>query len=335
MKPLIKTISCIVLLLLPLSIRGQHLDGWGNGKLRESALAVSANLPYAIVAYDFVERYLTDLQTMTEEEQRSRMERDDVKMLQGELSRLSLINEHTSLTFAEKEDFYRVGLYNDDFPLIELVFPASCQLLLGKNLKVLEQEWIEEINTFSYIVSSEPLIKKEELTRISDGFYVREGSSYYLESIHNHRYFQETKGELQQVFTMDHPVESVSNLFVSESKDIKLSLCLTIRKYGLKKEQKELPVNQWIAYQKSKGCDIYVGIEELKTDRITAMVFVVNPVLKYNHVMNVEVPYELLVKGEGCIEGDINLFIPTHNIQSLFDEMNVQNKTSKRQIKVK
>ena len=325
----------MVLLLLPLSIKGQQQDGWGNGKLRESALAVSTNLPYAIVAYDFVERYLTELQPMTEEEQRLRMKRDDVKLLQGDLLRLPLINEHTSLSFAEKGDSYRVGLYNDGFPLIELVFPASCQLLLGKNLKVLEQEWIEELNTFPYIESLETSIKKEELTRISDGFYVREGSSYYLESIHNHRYFQETKGKLKPVFTMDHPAESVSNLFVTESVGNKLSLCMTIRKYGLKKEQKELPVNKWIAYQKSKGCDIYVGIEELKTDRITAMVFVVNPVLKYNHVMNVEVPYDLLVKGEGCIEGDINLFIPTHNIQSLFDELNVQNKTSKRQIKVK
>lgn len=322
-------------MLLPLSIRGQHLEGWGNGKLRESALGVSSNLPYAIAVYDFAERYLTDLQELTEEEQRSRMERDDVKILQGDLKRLSLMNEQTSLSFAEKENTYLIGLFNDGFPLLELAFPASCQLLLGKNLKQLEQEWIEELNDFSYVPVHDTIISKEGLKQVAGGFFIREGSSYYLESIHNHQYFQELQGTLKKVFSMDHPAESVSNLFVSELKDIKLSLCLTIRKYGLKKEQKELPVNQWIAYQKSKGCDIYVGIEELKTDRITAMVFVVNPVLKYNHVMNVEVPYELLVKGEGCIEGDINLFIPTHNIQSLFDEMNVQNKTSKRQIKVK
>ena len=335
MKSVVKTIGFIVLLLLPLSARGQQVGRWGDGKLREAALAVSSNLPFATVVYDFAERYLISLQGMTEEEQRSRMERDDVRVMQGDLTRLSLINGQTSLSFAEKDEYYQMGLFNGDFPLMELVFPASCQLLLGKNLKALEQEWIAELDTFSYKPNGDTEICKEELRQVSKGFFVYDGSSYYLESIHNHQYFQERNDSLKKVFTMDHPAESVSNLFVSESVDNKLSLCLTIRKYGLKKEQKEVPINQWIAYQKSKGCDIFVGIEELRTDRIQAMVFVVNPVLKYNHVMNVEVPYDLLVKGEGCVEGDINLFIPTHNIKSLFDELNVQNKKDKRQIKVK
>lgn len=317
-------------MLLPLSLRGQHTEGWGNGKLRNFALSISSNLPFAIVVYDFAERYLADLQVMTDEEQRSRMERDDVTILQGDLKRLSLINEQTSLSIAEKEDTYQIGLFNDGFPLLEMRFPASCQLLLGKNLKQLEQEWLEELNAFTYEPMHDIKIPKEELKQVSGDFFICEGETYYLESIHNHQYFQEQQGVLKKVFSMDHPIESVSNLFVSESIDNKLSLCLTIRKYGLKKEQKELPVNKWIAYQKSKGCDIYIGIEEFKTDRIQAMVFVVNPVLKYNHVMNVELFYDLLVKGEGCIEGDINLFIPTHNIKSLFDELNVQNITSKR-----
>ena len=325
----------MVLLLLPLSVKGQQAGSWGNGKLRESALAVSSNLSFTAVVYDFAERYLTSLQDMTEEEQRSRMERDGVRVLQGDMTRLSLMNEETTFAFSEKDEFYGIGLFNGDFPLIELVFPASCQLLLGKNLKELEQEWIAELDTFSYKPNLDAGIRKEELRRISEGFYVYDDSSYYLESINNHQYFQEQDGHLRKVFTMDHPAESVSNLFVSESVGNKLSLCLTIRKYGLKKERKEVPINQWIAYQKSKGCDIFVGIEELKTDRIQAMVFVVNPVLKYNHVMNVEVPYDLLVKGEGCVEGDMNLFIPTHNIKSLFDEWNVQNKNDRRQIKVK
>lgn len=322
-------------MLLPLSMRGQQSESWGNGKLRQSALAVSSNLPFATVVYDFAERYLTSLQDMSEKEQRMRMERDGVRVLQGDMSRLSLINGQTTFSFSEKDEYYGIGLFNGDFPLIELVFPASCQLLLGKNLKELEQEWIAGLDTFSYKPDSDAEIHKEELRQVSKGFFVYDGSSYYLESIHNHQYFQERNDSLKKVFTMDHPAESVSNLFVSESVDNKLSLCLTIRKYGLKKEQKEIPINQWIAYQKSKGCDIFVGIEELKTDRIQAMVFVVNDVLKYNHVMNVEVPYDLLVKGEGCMEGDINLFIPTHNIRSLFNEWNVQNKKNRRQIKVK
>lgn len=333
MRSEFKVICCTILLLFPLVIRGQQSNGWGNGKLRESVLTVSSDIPFAIIAYDFAERYLTELKSMSDEEQRSRMERDGVLMLQGNITRLSLIGEHTSLTFAEKNDNYRIGFFNEGFPLMEIQFPASCQLLLGKNLKELEKEWIEELNVYPYTKQLLE-IKKEELKFLNGKFYILEGNSYNIESIHSHQYFEEKRDGLEWIFSMDHPAESVSNLFVSESVGDKVSLNLTIRKYGLKKEQKELPINKWVAYQKSKGCEIFVGIEELKSDRILAMIFVVNSVLKYNHVMNVEIPYELLVKGEGCINGDINLFIPTHNIKSLFDELNSQKITSKSQIKV-
>ena len=134
---------------------------------------------------------------------------------------------------------------------------------------------------------------------------------------------------------MDHPAESVFNLFLSEDTSGNVSIRMTVRQYGLKREQMEIPVRSWISYMRNQGCALYVGVEALETNAVKAYVFAVNTVLKYNHVMNVEVSNSLLSEGKGKVEGDITLFVPTHNISSLFEELNWVNTTPKRQIKVK
>lgn len=327
-------IVCIVLLLFPLTMWGQQTGKWGNGKLRQTVVSISSDVPFATVAYDFAERYLTELQGMSVAEQKSKMERDNVVIQQGGLDLLKLINEQTSMNFSERENRYIVSFVNESFLLIELSFPASCQLLTGKNLKELETGFVKELAFYNYKPSSF-LPERKELKKLTGDYYVRVGDTYYVEEINGNLYFEEKNRTLRPVFSMNHPAESVFNLFLSEDTPYNAPVNLTVRQYGLKREQMELPIHSLIAYMREQGCVLYVGIEALETNAAKAYVFAVNTVLKYNHVMSVEVPYSLLSEGKGKIEGDITLFVPTHNISSLFEELNWVNTTPKRQIKVK
>lgn len=119
-------------MLFPLSVWGQQTRKWGNGKLRQTVVSISSDVPFATAAYDFAERYLIQLQKMSVAERKSQMERDNVLITQGSMDLLNLINEQTSMNFSEKENRYIVSLINEKFLLIELSFPASCQLLTGK-----------------------------------------------------------------------------------------------------------------------------------------------------------------------------------------------------------
>ena len=271
---------------------------------------------------------------MSVAERKSQMERDNVLITQGSMDLLNLINEQTSMNFSEKENRYIVSLINEKFLLIELSFPASCQLLTGKNLKELEADFVKGLASYSYTPSSSQPIRKE-LKKLTGDYYVKTGDTYYIEEINGNLYFEEKNRVLHPVFSMDHPAESVFNLFLSEDTPCNVSINLTVRQYGLKREQMELPVRSWISYMRNQGCILYVGIEALETNAVKAYVFAVNTVLKYNHVMNVEIPNSLLSGGKGKVEGDITLFVPTHNISSLFEELNWVNTTPKRQIKVK
>lgn len=334
MRNLATQIVYAVLLLFPLIMWGQQTGKWGNGKLRQTVVSISSDVPFATAAYDFTERYLTELQGMSVAERKSKMERDNVQIRQGGLDLLNLINEQTFMNFSERENRYIVSLMNESFLLIEFSFPASCQLLTGKNLKELEAGFVRELVSYNYTPStSQP--DRKELKKLLGAYYVRVGDTYYVEEINGNLYFEEKNRTLRPVFSMNHPAESVFNLFLSEDTPCNVPVHLTVRQYGLKREQMELPVHSLMAYMRNQGCTLYVGIEALETSVVKAYVFAVNTVLKYNHVMSVEVPYSLLSEGRGKIEGDITLFVPTHNISSLFEELNWVNTTPKRQIKVK
>ena len=314
----------------PLTLMGQQESHWANGELRKQVINISHEVPFAIEAYDFVERYLTQLSKMDKAEQKSRMDRDGVMILKGNIDRITLINEKTSLGFYEKDNHYVVSFFNDQFPLIDIKFPASCQLMLGMNLRQLEQQFLKEIknDTLSCVLPHK--VDKKMLKHIKGNFYVSKGSHYFLEEINDYMFFEEKKGDLIPVFSSLHPDESVRNLFCSDQLQKDKKICLTIRKYGLSKEILTIPLSSFINYLEQNGCKIYVGIEKLSTKSISAIVFGVNNVLKYNHVMNVEIPYTFLNKKSFILQGDINLFIPTHNIASIFGEVNTLKKSYNR-----
>ncbi|GAE82799.1 hypothetical protein [Bacteroides reticulotermitis] len=116
-------------------------------------------------------------------------------------------------------------------------------------------------------------------------------------------------------------------MFLSEATPCDVSLKLTVRQYGFKRDELKLPLKQWIAYNRSKQCDIYVGVENIGIDKLKVCVFVVNEHFKYNHVLNAEIPYTLLGEKKGDVEADITIFIPTHNLKALFEELNLTKKT--------
>ena len=161
-------------MLFPLSVWGQQTRKWGNGKLRQTVVAISSDVPFATAAYDFAERYLIQLQKMSVAERKSQMERDNVLITQGSMDLLNLINEQTSMNFSEKENRYIVSLINEKFLLIELSFPASCQLLTGKNLKELEADFVKGLASYSYTPSSSQPIRKE-LKKLAGDYYVKTG----------------------------------------------------------------------------------------------------------------------------------------------------------------
>ncbi len=308
-------------MLLPLSLRGQH-NGVLGEKLRNEVLKASEEIPAVSVVFNFAERYLGMLQGMDNAERLSRMERDDVRIPRGSVENLALINDKTSLAFAEKNDRYNLLIFNSETPLIEMSIPASCQLLTGKNLKELERDFFAGLDNYCFRIVDTLSASIKECEHLQDNYYLKPGGAYQIKDINSNLYLENIDNNLQLVFDADHPIESCHSLLLSETCPGDVSLQLVVRKYGLKKEERTLPLRLWLSYLKVLGCNLYVGVEEMNSDHIRVAFFAVNTIMRFNHIMNAEVPYAIFKDGKGTVKGDLNTFIPTHNISALFDELN-------------
>lgn len=299
-------------------------------KLQQTAILLSKEIPYAKVLYQFTESYLNQLLALSLKERNWKMKADDVQIEEGELEGLSLVDENTNLIMGDKNNRYIVSLVNGKSTLIRFSCPMSYQLITQKKLKELESEYMKGLA--AYRISDDtpiPTINKNELKKTAPGLYVQKGVPYFLEAINNDLYYVEEKGKPVLAYDPAYIAESICNMLLTEHTPCEVTLRLIVRQYGFKTDELTLPLKQWIAYCRSMGCNIYVGIEKMNTNKLKACVFAVNEHFKYNHVMNVEVPYTLLNEKKGEIEADIAIFIPTHNMLALFEELNMTNKKIK------
>lgn len=324
-------VTICLLVFLPPKAEGQTKQ-FESKKLQQAASLLSKDTPYAPAVYQFVEAYLNGLLLLPVTERKWRMQADDVVIEGGALDRLHLVNDETSLAMQAKDNRYTVMLFNGSYVLLRLSFPMSYQLITQKKLKELEAEFISELS--AYKVRKEKgsaSVKKGELTKTAPHLYIKKGKEYYLEAINNNLYYVENKGKFTLAYDPGYIAESICNLLVSEDAPCNVSLKLAVRQYGFKTDELKVSLQQWIEYCKSKGCTLYVGVEKMEIASLRACVFAVNDIFKYNHVMNVEVPFSLLNSKKGEVEASVTIFIPTHNILSLFEELNMNtNKPTKK-----
>lgn len=298
-------------------------------RLQETSTLLSKDIPYAGMLYRFTEDYLNQLVQMTPQEQSRKMKADDVQIEDGALERLNLVSDETQLLMAAKNNRYNVSLANGSFKLIEFSCPMSYQLISQKKLKELESEFIKELSDYKIPVMETQEPDRKGLLKTAPHLYIKKGVSYYLSSINNDLYYIEEKGKLKLVDDTDHIAESVCNMLISEDVSSDALLKLTIRQYGFKTDELSLPLKQWIAYCRDKKCNLYAGIERMGTETLTACLFTVNENFKYNHVMNLEIPYSVLTDKKGEIQASVTIYIPTHNLLTLFEEINLTRKEKK------
>mgnify|MGYP001059292778 CR=1 FL=1 len=317
-----KSWAVLLLILFPMRGAGQEEGGLHSPQLATQVEQLAKDKPYVAIVYDFLKSYEDTLRALSGKELAQRLEYDGVEVVQGGFDRLHLVDEHATISFLSTKGMYGVSIRSRDFPILEVKFPSSCQLLTGKPLRVLEREFLDSLRRFHYDGKATVSLREEALTPLEqEGFYVLKGDAYHLESIRSDTYWEKADGRgFVPLFSADHLTESIGNLLLCESTPAEVELRLVVRQYGFKKHELAMPMRDWVAYCHSQGCTLYWGVESMEAESLTASVFVVNDVLSYDHVMTVEVPYAVLTDRDAIVQGDVNVFVPTHNITTLFQE---------------
>lgn len=300
-------------------------------KQNDSILADNPNMR---VLFHFFCRYTDELQTYSIAEQKQKMEIDDVQIVQGNLSALTFINDSTSLQMETKDKRHWIRLSNAEKSFFELSAPCSFELIMGKNKKKLEDDFLQEIGK-----SLHPFCLKEKAIPFwvdsLHTFGVQDGNFYFIPEITSNLYYKKEIEKATLICNPDYPEESVYNLFLSPDTPGDFQLRLSVCKYGFKKEEFTLPLKQWLLFCKNSGCELFVGVEEIHHGIIQATQFVVNKTLQYNHVLTVTFSQNLLKERKGVIEGSIHVYIPIHNLENLFETYKGKNKLYNVNVKKK
>lgn len=323
-------------LLILCAFLSSTIVSWGQKKFESSVLQQAASLlsgenDCASEVYKFAENYFNRLLSITPQERLWRMAADNVKIETGKLENLDLINSQTSLCVSMKGARGVLSVMNDDFPIISISFPMSYQLIRQKNQIELEEMLINDLKTFSARGTVLRDVDSSHLKKTAPSLFVEKRNSYYIDAINNDLYYHENKKKkLALVCSVDYLLESVSNLLLEENADCRFSFDMRVHQYGFKIDSLQLDLNNWIAYCKDSGCELFVGIKKISTKSVSATVFAVNHCFHYNHVVNVDFPITVLEDKKGMLKADAYIFIPTHNLSGLFEEMNF---VTKKQMK--
>lgn len=177
-------------------------------------------------------------------------------------------------------------------------------------------------------------IDRDELELYGDSLHILTGDYYQNRAVNRNLYLM--PGEtLSPVWNASYPQESIADLILYPSSaygNVELELKVSRHDYG-KTETLTVPLYNLLAAAESAGCTPYWGVEKFADGKLQGALFLYNPQQGYDHVVRLEMEPEAVITGTGKIRGRASLFIPTNNVDDLYQPY--KKKSAKDRIKWK
>lgn len=251
---------------------------------------------------DFLERYFLQLKYPPKVTNAKNMIRDDqFQFITGTLQTIDEIKPTDIFSLNYDKRLYTASWKREGLPLLVVSFPVEYELISGEN-KIEAENHLQADILSTNITNEAPKPTAgldQPFEHFSGKLYQQHGTLIYSER---------------------HPAETVANMMISQQIKGAFDLNLTQVSYGFKKTTFCVPLRQWISFCQNHGCQLYVGIEDVKENGdVSAVVLAVNEAENYNHVLTMTVPFDMIRARQGQIDARIYPYVPTHNVENLFD----------------
>lgn len=207
--------------------------------------------------------------------------------------------------------------------------PVSYDLLRGKSRSEIEEAFISQLKKTNSRKKPDIKIEPAALQPYAETEYVLPGPYYINEHITRNMYLA---SDLNPDFLWDvnHPLESVSNLFIcgAGKNDAEVDLTVMKHEYG-DKEEVVTNIGNLMAVAEKEGCVPYWGVESYENGKLTGSLFLYNPGQGYDHVLKIECVPEELIAGDGNIIAKAYLYIPSNNVSNLNQPYRVKTEDEK------
>lgn len=205
--------------------------------------------------------------------------------------------------------------------ILRIDVPIGYSNAKGGQRGEIEDDFINKIKTSNLKRTSNFSIQINSLKPYK-GVYIFYGQHYLKDEINRNMYFTGDSNP-KPLMSLSYPLESISNLFISPISDerlINVEVTVLKHEYG-KKESFITPLENLLAVCEADGCLPYWGVEEFNDGHLTGSLFLYNWKQGYDHVFKIECVPEEILNGKGKIKARASLFIPTNNIQTLFENI--------------
>lgn len=270
--------------------------------------------------YDFVERYLLELDLMLDgRKPLERLKWDKVTLVKGSVDMLRKIDTCSFVSIEEiPRRMFRLTWLVDEKE-VALTFPSDCQLIRGADIVELENLAEMDIQRIMPLTREE-IIEDWSSFQIqpSQDLYVIEGGHFISEMVRGDVFLKKNNGVLELLCDKNNPTNSVSNIMVTGLFERLIPMTMLLKKYRRVTDTLNVSLQQFITFCKKEGCRMYYGVEKMNEEEIIGSIFAFNEKLGYNHVLYIEFPLAILDRAEKTCRSTAYMYIPLHNVKEEF-----------------
>lgn len=311
----------------------------GNGELVSIGFRLfeDAMMEADSLELDFIERYFLMLDATTPvTDRKQRMSDDKVSFLKGTESDIFRLANSGIDKGVKKVDGKPQGVIRardsegNVFLIIE--YPVSFELMTRQSRAELENNIPIKLKSLPKSVERVASPDLEGVDFDSEGRFVNGGLSYYLESLTDQTYYEVLVDEVKAIFKENERQKSAANLMLGAIAETR-RLELVQKLYGFNEQRISTSVGQWLNYCRENGMKLYFAVEKEAEDGILALVIAVNGKLMYNHLLSVLIPHDFVNNPNSVLKGTLTAYIPTHNLDELYEQRVVFKKKDLSKIK--
>lgn len=281
---------------------------------------------YPSAVYDFLETYLYRLDSLHRKGSIAHpsMMRDKVLFLQGESSVARNITPQTSFSLTKMEDKMFNAVWKDStgVTLLDMVFPASYELILGAPKTKIERTMEKQLKAMplSFVPDS---LKNPEVKMIADSVFQSQPVTIYeIASINDATYYSLPDSVmLRPIFDSEQKWYSSVNIMqglIDGIDDYQLYIEQSVYEFNILKYT--ISLSQWLNYCREMRASVYIGLEEEREDGLMILLLAQSNDLGFKHMLSMILPWNFVEKRDAILKARLYAYIPTHNVKTYYQE---------------
>lgn len=201
--------------------------------------------------------------------------------------------------------------------------PVEYDRLALMSRNEIEQLFLHEMQSY---LSSDPLratvTDTTLMQRIGDDMWALPGETYILSAINQHTYYrQNAAGEVELVCDSLSAAETIANLVNARSEDLpSVTMDVSFLNHEYQNQSFRISLSDFLSFCETKGCVAYWGLESIEGSLVAGSIYLDNRTSGYLHVVRLKTDVAQLLESSAKASARVSLFIPTNNIENLFQE---------------